>query len=74
MQTAVMLQYNSRAYLTHTFGRDPDDPRYLVERFQSYFDGRSCQPQEHVRPAHGGIGRARSGSNPGAERASARVM
>ena len=39
MHAAIAVPGNSRAILTHLFGRGLEDDRYVVERFQSMADG-----------------------------------
>ena len=39
MQAAQALSANTTTFLTHIFGRDLADDRYVVERFHSRVDG-----------------------------------
>ncbi len=48
MRTSGTVHRSARTFLTHFFGRGLDDERYVVERFQSDYEGqiRSWRPSK----------------------------
>ena len=58
MRTSGGVHRSARTFLTHFFGRGLDDERYVVERYQSDYQGQ-IRPWRPAKNAKGGSGEAR---------------